>query len=181
MFGDVFRGRTVWLSGHTGFKGAWLSLWLTRLGARVTGLDFADPRQPLPAGVADMDDVERAVPARPADGPPQRRGAGDARRGVPRFDALSACATQDSALRRLPRDLQYAWRREGHAAGRMPQLSSRILPEGLVCQLPPTRAECGAHGRREDDRHGAEDSAGGTSAHLRACTPRGTRLYAVPR
>lgn len=33
----AFDGRSVFLTGHTGFKGAWLSLWLARLGARVTG------------------------------------------------------------------------------------------------------------------------------------------------
>ncbi|HET9275464.1 MAG TPA: CDP-glucose 4,6-dehydratase [Gemmatimonadales bacterium] len=32
-----WRGRRVFLTGHTGFKGAWLALWLERLGARVTG------------------------------------------------------------------------------------------------------------------------------------------------
>lgn len=35
---DFWSGRRVLLSGHTGFKGAWLSLWLQALGARVTGL-----------------------------------------------------------------------------------------------------------------------------------------------
>ncbi|MEP6823051.1 MAG: GDP-mannose 4,6-dehydratase, partial [Chthoniobacterales bacterium] len=37
MFGDVFRGKIVWLSGHTGFKGSWLAAWLLELGARVHG------------------------------------------------------------------------------------------------------------------------------------------------
>lgn len=37
MFADVFRGKTVWLSGHTGFKGSWLALWLIELGAKVHG------------------------------------------------------------------------------------------------------------------------------------------------
>lgn len=35
---DVWRGRRVLVTGHTGFKGGWLTLWLTHLGARVTGL-----------------------------------------------------------------------------------------------------------------------------------------------
>jgi len=35
---EFWRGRRVLLTGHTGFKGAWLSLWLQSLGARVTGL-----------------------------------------------------------------------------------------------------------------------------------------------
>ncbi len=34
---EFWRGRRVLLTGHTGFKGAWLALWLHRLGARVTG------------------------------------------------------------------------------------------------------------------------------------------------
>lgn len=38
-----WRGRSVLLTGHTGFKGAWLSLWLQSLGARVFGLSLGDP------------------------------------------------------------------------------------------------------------------------------------------
>jgi len=37
-FGDVFRGKKVLVTGHTGFKGSWLALWLHELGAEVTGL-----------------------------------------------------------------------------------------------------------------------------------------------
>lgn len=33
-----YRGRRVMVTGHTGFKGSWLTLWLSRLGAEVTGL-----------------------------------------------------------------------------------------------------------------------------------------------
>jgi CDP-glucose 4,6-dehydratase len=40
---DFWSGRRVLLTGHTGFKGAWLSLWLQSLGARVTGLAPAGP------------------------------------------------------------------------------------------------------------------------------------------
>ena len=32
-----FKGRRVLVTGHTGFKGAWLSVWLHALGAEVTG------------------------------------------------------------------------------------------------------------------------------------------------
>ena len=35
---DFWRGKRVLLTGHTGFKGAWLALWLQRLGADVTGI-----------------------------------------------------------------------------------------------------------------------------------------------
>jgi CDP-glucose 4,6-dehydratase len=41
-----WRGRRVLLSGHTGFKGAWLALWLQRLGAHLTGFSVAVPPPP---------------------------------------------------------------------------------------------------------------------------------------
>lgn len=41
-----WTGRRVLVTGHTGFKGGWLSLWLHRLGARVTGLSLPPPTQP---------------------------------------------------------------------------------------------------------------------------------------
>ena len=43
---DFWRNRRVLVTGHTGFKGAWLSLWLLRMGARVTG--FALPPSTSP-------------------------------------------------------------------------------------------------------------------------------------
>ncbi|HEY1854805.1 MAG TPA: CDP-glucose 4,6-dehydratase [Solirubrobacterales bacterium] len=41
-----WRERRVLLTGHTGFKGAWLSLWLQSLGARVTGFSDRVPTEP---------------------------------------------------------------------------------------------------------------------------------------
>ena len=45
-FDTHFDGRSVFVTGHTGFKGSWLSLWLERLGAKVTGYALAPPTQP---------------------------------------------------------------------------------------------------------------------------------------
>ncbi len=46
MFANAYRGRTVFLTGHTGFKGSWLSLWLSRLGANVVGYSLPSPTDP---------------------------------------------------------------------------------------------------------------------------------------
>jgi CDP-glucose 4,6-dehydratase len=43
---EFWQGRRVLLTGHTGFKGAWLALWLQALGARVTGFSNGVPTQP---------------------------------------------------------------------------------------------------------------------------------------
>ena len=43
---DFWAGRRVLVTGHTGFKGAWLSLWLQRLGATVTGFSAPPPTEP---------------------------------------------------------------------------------------------------------------------------------------
>jgi CDP-glucose 4,6-dehydratase len=45
-FGGAFRGLRVVVTGHTGFKGGWLSLWLNALGAKVTGIALAPESGP---------------------------------------------------------------------------------------------------------------------------------------
>ncbi len=37
MFNNVYNGKTVLVTGHTGFKGSWLSIWLNMMGAKVVG------------------------------------------------------------------------------------------------------------------------------------------------
>lgn len=41
-----FQGRKVLITGHTGFKGSWLTAWLIKLGAEVTGFSLEAPTQP---------------------------------------------------------------------------------------------------------------------------------------
>ncbi len=64
-----WAGKRVFVTGHTGFKGSWLTLWLTKLGARVSGYALAPEPGPslfrdlaleeeIDHGVADVRDVE---------------------------------------------------------------------------------------------------------------------------
>lgn len=46
MFKEYYRGKRVLVTGHTGFKGAWMSLWLQRLGAAVHGISLPPPTTP---------------------------------------------------------------------------------------------------------------------------------------
>lgn len=46
MFSNVYQDRSVFITGHTGFKGSWLALWLQQLGARVTGFSLPPATEP---------------------------------------------------------------------------------------------------------------------------------------
>ena len=43
---DTYQGKTVLITGHTGFKGSWLALWLESLGAKVIGYSLDPPTDP---------------------------------------------------------------------------------------------------------------------------------------
>ena len=45
-FNGIFRNRRVLITGHSGFKGSWLTLWLTSLGAEVSGLSLRPETSP---------------------------------------------------------------------------------------------------------------------------------------
>lgn len=59
-----WRGKRVLVTGHTGFKGAWLTLWLSRLGATVTGLSLPPATDP---NLFDLARVEDTAAHRTAD------------------------------------------------------------------------------------------------------------------
>ena len=76
---DFWRDRAVLLTGHTGFKGAWMALWLQALGARVSGLSDSVPTDPSLYELARVGD-----------------GMGDIRDDVRDYDAVLAALTARS-------------------------------------------------------------------------------------
>jgi CDP-glucose 4,6-dehydratase len=46
MFKNIYNGKKVLITGHTGFKGSWLSIWLLKLGAKVVGISKDIPTKP---------------------------------------------------------------------------------------------------------------------------------------
>jgi len=60
---DFWKGKRVFITGHTGFKGAWLSLWLKRLGAEVTGYSLEPPTTPSLYDLARIEDVITGIEA----------------------------------------------------------------------------------------------------------------------
>jgi len=46
LFSNIYKGKRVLITGHTGFKGSWMSLWLTKLGAEVYGIALEPNTEP---------------------------------------------------------------------------------------------------------------------------------------
>ena len=57
MFGSTFKNKKVLITGHSGFKGSWLSIWLNYLGANVFGLSdtvVSEPSNYLASQIPDF-------------------------------------------------------------------------------------------------------------------------------
>ena len=46
MFNNIYKGKKVLITGNTGFKGSWLTIWLLKLGANVYGISKDIPTEP---------------------------------------------------------------------------------------------------------------------------------------
>lgn len=55
MFGNLYKKRKVLITGHTGFKGSWLCLWLLHLGAEVVGYALPPPTEPNHYSLLNLD------------------------------------------------------------------------------------------------------------------------------
>ena len=58
---SFWQGKQVFLTGHTGFKGSWLALWLADLGATVTGYALRPPTEPSLFAVADIENLLHSI------------------------------------------------------------------------------------------------------------------------
>jgi len=56
QFHSIFKNKTVLVTGHTGFKGSWLSTWLVSLGAKVIGLSVGVPSYPSNFEISQLKD-----------------------------------------------------------------------------------------------------------------------------
>lgn len=57
LFSGVYQGKTVLVTGHTGFKGSWLVYWLNKMGANVIGYSLEAPSEPNHIGLINPDIV----------------------------------------------------------------------------------------------------------------------------
>jgi CDP-glucose 4,6-dehydratase len=64
LFGNCYRGRRVLITGHTGFKGSWLALWLHEMGAQVTGIALAPATMPNHWDLLDLNLSEQRLDIR---------------------------------------------------------------------------------------------------------------------
>jgi CDP-glucose 4,6-dehydratase len=55
LFNGVYKGKTVLVTGHTGFKGSWLSYWLTQMGVNVIGYSLEAPSEPNHISLLNLD------------------------------------------------------------------------------------------------------------------------------
>jgi CDP-glucose 4,6-dehydratase len=55
IFGNAYKNRRVLVTGHTGFKGSWLVLWLQMLGAKVTGISLPPETSPNHSSLLGLD------------------------------------------------------------------------------------------------------------------------------
>lgn len=62
MYNNIYAGKRVFLTGHTGFKGSWLALWLTKLGAKVCAYSLAPNTNPSMFTVLDIEHkIEKSI------------------------------------------------------------------------------------------------------------------------
>ena len=67
MFKHIYHNTKVLITGHTGFKGSWLAMWLSQLGAKITGYSLQPPTEPNHFHLLDTDIVSTIGDVRDAE------------------------------------------------------------------------------------------------------------------
>lgn len=62
MYNNIYRNKKVFITGHTGFKGSWLSIWLQTLGAKVCGYSLKPNTNPSMYQELDIENkIEKSI------------------------------------------------------------------------------------------------------------------------
>ena len=110
LFGNAYRGRRVLVTGHTGFKGSWLTTWLLKLGADVVGVakDLCGDYRGEVRGIVRvlgvqsrrrLDDAEDTQDRRTSDGDGDHEGRDLQRQGCPSPDSLQGLGPSVAGVR----------------------------------------------------------------------------------
>jgi CDP-glucose 4,6-dehydratase len=152
LFGDRYRNRRVLLTGHTGFKGSWLALWLKNMGANVTGLALAPETAPSHWDLLKLGIPEKRVDVR--DNPALARMVAEARPEI-----VFHLAAQ-SLVRRSYRVPLETW--DTNVMGTANLLEACRSVPGLQAIVVVTTDKCyenkeSRKGYKEEDRLGGHD------------------------
>jgi CDP-glucose 4,6-dehydratase len=153
---DFWRARRVLVTGHTGFKGAWLSLWLQSLGADLSGLSPGPPTSPSLYELAGIGAGMREAAVDIRDGPTVREAIREARPEI-----VLHLAAQPMVRRSL---LDPAETYAINLMGTVNVLEAvRVAGEGVLAVVVVTSDKCyenpgeGPHRFREDEPLGGAD------------------------
>jgi CDP-glucose 4,6-dehydratase len=169
---DFWRRRRVLVTGHTGFKGAWLSLWLQALGAEVTGLARGVPTSPSLYELAGV-----AAHMRELDGDVRDAAAVQAALREARPEVVLHLAAQPMVRRSL-RDpaLTYAV----NVMGTVNVLEAvRRQPDGVLAVVVVTSDKCYENNDAVSRRFVEDDPLGGSDPYSssKACAELVARAY----
>jgi CDP-glucose 4,6-dehydratase len=150
----AYRGRRVLVTGHTGFKGAWLSLWLQHLGADVVGYALPPATEPSLYVACGLERRIRSVMGDVRDDAALRRAFTNARPEI--IFHLAAQARVDASY------LDPRGTFDTNVGGTAAVLDAALATEGVRAALVVTSDKCyenpgGEGGCRETDPMGGHD------------------------